>query len=170
MDPAHQHWKKKDPGFQNQVAEEASPRLLLGAQEQQLVLLWNMGLYLPALEKGSRLSKQKAWGKFSSSPTWSTGTTTGLAVKHGTLLASSGKRIQAFKTKKPEESSPRLLLAAHDQQLGEEQDKLPCGSTGNLFWQLSRDRNLHGSYMSNTTSNSLCKPSFRAPWKVSETL
>ena len=91
------------------------------------------------------------------SPTWSKRTTTGLAVKHGTLLAGSEKRIQAFKTKslrkvllvsylehrdnnwsccetwdstcrlwkkdpvfqnkKPEESSPRLLLGAQEQQL-----------------------------------------------------
>ena len=33
----------------------------------------------------------------------------------------------------------------------------------NLFWQLSRDGNLHGSGMSHATTASP-KPSFRAPW------
>ena len=37
----------------------------------------------------------------------------------------------------------------------------------NLFWQLSRDRNVHGSGMSHATTASP-KPSFRAPWRVSD--
>ena len=36
----------------------------------------------------------------------------------------------------------------------------------NLFWQLSRDGNLHGLGMSHTTTASP-KPSFKAPWMVS---
>ena len=37
----------------------------------------------------------------------------------------------------------------------------------NLFWQLSRDGNLHGSGMSHATTASP-KPSFRAPWRVGD--
>ena len=39
----------------------------------------------------------------------------------------------------------------------------------NLFWHLSRHRNLHGSGMSHTTTASP-KPSFRAPWKVGDAM
>ena len=37
----------------------------------------------------------------------------------------------------------------------------------NLFWQLARDGNLHGSGMSHATTTSP-KPSFRAPWSVGD--
>ena len=37
----------------------------------------------------------------------------------------------------------------------------------NLFWQLSRDGDLHGSGMSHATTASP-KPSFRAPWRVGD--
>ena len=37
----------------------------------------------------------------------------------------------------------------------------------NFFWQLSRDRNMHGSGMSHATTASP-KPSFRAPWRLSD--
>ena len=37
----------------------------------------------------------------------------------------------------------------------------------NLLWQLSRDRYLHGSSMSNATTASP-KSSFRAPWRVGD--
>ena len=46
----------------------------------------------------------------------------------------------------PEETSLHSLLGAQDQQLGVEQDHLPCGSTGSS-WQLSGDGNVHGSGM-----------------------
>ena len=39
----------------------------------------------------------------------------------------------------------------------------------NLFWQLSRDRSLHGLVMSHAMTASL-KPSFRAPWRVGDAL
>ena len=52
-----------------------------------------------------------------------------------------------------EQTSLHLLLGAQDQRLGVEQDQLPCGS-GDLFWQLSRDRNLHCSGMSQATTAS----------------
>ena len=38
----------------------------------------------------------------------------------------------------------------------------------NLFWQLSRDGNLHGSGVSHATSSS--KPSFRALWRAGDAL
>ena len=38
-----------------------------------------------------------------------------------------------------------------------------------LFWQLSRDRNLHGLGMSHATTVSP-KPTFRAPWRVGDTV
>ena len=44
-----------------------------------------------------------------------------------------------------------------DQRLGVEQYQLPCGVHRNLFWQLSRDRKLHGSGMSHATTGSLSK-------------
>ena len=43
----------------------------------------------------------------------------------------------------------------------------PLWVHGNLYWQLSRDGNSHGSGMSHATTVSL-KPSFRAPWRVSD--
>ena len=39
----------------------------------------------------------------------------------------------------------------------------------NLFWQLSRDGNLHGLSMSHAMTASP-KPSFRAPWRVGDTV
>ena len=39
----------------------------------------------------------------------------------------------------------------------------------NFFWQLSRDRNLHGSGMSHAATASP-KPSFRVPWRVGDTV
>ena len=39
----------------------------------------------------------------------------------------------------------------------------------NLLWQLSRDRNLHGSGMSQAMTASL-KPSFRTSWRMGDTM
>ena len=43
------------------------------------------------------------------------------------------ERIQAFETKCLKKLLPHLLLGAQDRRQGEEQDQLPCGSTGRHF-------------------------------------
>ena len=45
----------------------------------------------------------------------------------------------------------------------------PLRAHRNLFWKVSRDRNLYGSGMSHTTTTSP-KPSFRASWRVDDTM
>ena len=52
------------------------------------------------------------------------------AVKHGPCLLPLRKSIQAFETKHLRKLFSYLLLGAHDQRLGAEQDQLPCRSTG----------------------------------------
>ena len=47
-----------------------------------------------------------------------------------TLFADSEKRIQAFETKHLRSTSLHLLPEVQDQQLGMEQDQLPCGASG----------------------------------------
>ena len=66
----------------------------------------------------------------------------------------------------PEETSLHSLLGAQDQQLGVEQDHLPCGSSGSS-WQLSGDGNVHGSGMPHATAASP-KPYFRASWRMGD--
>ena len=91
-----------------------------------------------------------------------------------TLLADSEERIQAFKTK----CLRNILCISYS----ETRPTTGCGirSTSlwvhrNLFWQLSRDGNLHGSGMSHATTVSP-KPSFghfggwATPWSAEEML
>ena len=86
-----------------------------------------------------------------------------------TLLDDSTKKDPGFQNWVPEETFPHLLLGAQNQWLDAEQDQLPCGSTGNLFWQMSRDRNLHGLGLSNAMT-AFPKPSFIAPWKMGDAM
>ena len=88
-----------------------------------------------------------------------------LAVKHGPCLLTE-KKIQAFKTE-----CQRKLLHIYYLSIG---PKIGCGARSaplwvqrNLFWQLSRDGNLHGLSMSHAMTASP-KPSFRAPWRVGD--
>ena len=62
-----------------------------------------------------------------------------------------------------------LLFGAQDQRLSAEQDQLPLWVHRNLFWQLARDRNLHGSGMPHAMTASP-KTSFRAPCRVGNTV
>ena len=55
-----------------------------------------------------------------------------------------------------------------DQRLDAEQDQTFLWAHRNLFWQLSRDRSLHGLGMSHAMIASFIKSSFRAPWKVGD--
>ena len=67
-----------------------------------------------------------------------------------------------------EESSPHLLLGAQDQRLhGCGARSTPMWVHRNVFWQLSRGGNLHGSGMSHATTASP-KLSFRAPWRMGD--
>ena len=52
-----------------------------------------------------------------------------MAVKDGPCLLTE-KKDPGLQNQMSEETSLRLLLRAQDQQLGAEQDQLPCGSTG----------------------------------------
>ena len=87
-----------------------------------------------------------------------------MAVKHGTCLLTQKKRI-----KFPKPSAWRNFSASSTQST---RPKTGWGAKStslwvqrNFFWQLSRDRNLHGSGMSHATTVSP-KPLFRAPWRV----
>ena len=60
----------------------------------------------------------------------SLGTSVLYGCKTWTLLAYSEKKDPGLQNQVPEDTSSHLLLGAQDQQLGVEQDELPCGSTG----------------------------------------
>ena len=76
-----------------------------------------------------------------------------------TLFADYEERMQAFKTK----CLRKLFRISYLRALS-----TPLWIHRNVFWQLSRNGHLHGSSMSHATTASP-KPSFRAPWKVSDT-
>ena len=81
-----------------------------------------------------------------------------------TLHAGSEKRIQVFETK----CLRKLLRICYLEH--KTNDWVRSKSTSfnrNLFWQLSRDGNLHDSGMSHAMT-ALPKPSFRAPWRVGD--
>ena len=84
------------------------------------------GPCLLTLEKGSRLLKPSARGKFSTFPSRSIRPMTGCGAWSTSLWVHR-----------------------------------------NLFWQLLRDRNLHGLGMSHAMT-AFPKPSFRAPWRVND--
>ena len=90
-----------------------------------------------------------------------------MVVKHRPYLLTLKKRIQAFKTKMPEETSLHLLLGSQDQRLSAEQDQLPYGSSGTSSGNCQRDGHLHGAGMSHPIIASP-KPSFRAAWRVGD--
>ena len=87
-----------------------------------------------------------------------------------TLLADSEERIQAFETQSLR-TLFRIFFSEHKtKKLGAEQDR-------NLFWQLSRDGNLHGSDMSHATTASpktilqgTLYVGWATPWSVEEML
>ena len=90
-----------------------------------------------------------------------------LAVKHGPFLLTD-KRIQAFETKRLRELLPISYLSTRP--------TTGCGARStslwvhrNLVWQRSRDGNLHGLGVSHAMTASL-KPSFRAPWRVGDSV
>ena len=77
-----------------------------------------------------------------------------------TLLADYKKRIQAFWNQVPEETSPHLF-GSQDQQLGVEQDQLPCGSKEPLlatvkrwkltwFWHATHHNSLSKTFLQGT--------------------
>ena len=78
-----------------------------------------------------------------------------------------GLKDQGSQNQVPEETSPHLPLGAQDQLQGCEAGSTSLWVQRNLFWQLSREGNMHGSGMSHasTASPSL---SFRAPWRVDD--
>ena len=91
-----------------------------------------------------------------------------VAVKHGPYLLSLKRKIQAFETK-----CRRKLLLSPTWSTG---PRTGCGARStslwvhrNLFWQLPRDGNLHGSGMSHDTTASP-KPFFRAHWRVGDAM
>ena len=90
-----------------------------------------------------------------------------MVVKHRPCLLTLKKRIQAFKTKMPEETPLHLLLGSQDQRLSAEQDQLPYGSSGTSSGNCQRDGHLHGAGMSHPIIASP-KPSFRAAWRVGD--
>ena len=67
----------------------------------------------------------------------SLGTSVLYGCKTWTLLAYSEKKDPGLQNQVPEDTSSHLLLGAQDQQLGAEQDQLPCGSTGTKRWKLA---------------------------------
>ena len=64
-----------------------------------------------------------------------------------------------------EETSPHLLLGVQDQWLGAKQDQLPCGSTGTCS---SNCQEMETCISHATTA--FPKQSFRAPWRVGDTV
>ena len=95
-----------------------------------------------------------------------------LIILHGcetwTLLAYSEKRIQAFKTK----CLRKLLCLSCLEHKTNDWVRSTINSVWvhrNLFWQLPRDGNLHGSGMSHTTTASP-KSSFGTPWRVDDAM
>ena len=89
-------------------------------------------------------------------------------VKHGPCLLIRKKKIQAFETMCMGNFSVSPTWSTRPTTW--------CGARStflwvhrNLFWQLSRDRNLHGSGMSHATKASP-KLSLRAPWRVGNTV
>ena len=87
------------------------------------------------------------------------------AVKHGPCsLTEKKKGIQAFETK----YMGKLLGISYLEHRTNDWVQRRTASLWvhrNLFWQLSRDGNLHGSGMSHTMTDSP-EPSFREPWRV----
>ena len=89
-----------------------------------------------------------------------------MAVKHGPCLLTKKKKDPGFRNKMHEETSQHLLLGAQHHRW--DGARLPfLWVHRSLFWQLSRDGNLHGSGMSHTTTASP-KTSARAPWGVGD--
>ena len=90
-----------------------------------------------------------------------------LSFETGTLLVDSEKRIQAFETKCLRKLLPSSYLEhrTNDWMLSK---IIFLWAHRNLFWQLSRGRNLHGSGMlwARTASPKL---SFKAPLRVGTT-
>ena len=71
-----------------------------------------------------------------------------------TLLADSEKKDPGFQNHVQEETSPYLLLGAQDSVTGCSARSTSLWVHRHLFWQLSRDGNLHGSGMSHATTAS----------------
>ena len=86
-----------------------------------------------------------------------------MAVKYGCCLLTEKKRIQVFKTK-CRRKLLRISYMEHKTNDWVWSKITPLWVHRNLFWQLSRDRNLHGLSMSHATTASP-KPSLRAPLK-----
>ena len=86
-----------------------------------------------------------------------------MAVKHGPCFLTEKKRIQAFET----ECLRKLLCISYLEHKTNNWLRSKINfllGPRNLFWPLSRDRNLHGLGMLHAT-RSLLKPSFKAPWR-----
>ena len=91
-----------------------------------------------------------------------------MVVKYGPCLLTLKKKIQVFKTK----CIRKLLHISYLEHKTSNWVQSKITSVWvhrNLFWQLSRDRNLHGSGKSHAMTASL-KPSFREPWRVGNTV
>ena len=83
-----------------------------------------------------------------------------------TRPADPEKRIQAFEIK----CMRKLLHIPYFEHMTNDwvQSKVtPLRVQRDLFWQLSRDENLHGSGMSHAVT-ACPKPSFRAPWRMGD--
>ena len=79
-----------------------------------------------------------------------------------TLLADSEKKDPGLRNHAPEKTSLHLLFEHKTNDWMQSELNFIVGPR-DLFWQLSRDGNLHGSGMSHATTPSP-KSSFRAPW------
>ena len=69
----------------------------------------------------------------------------------------------------PEETSLHLLIGAQDPTTGCGARSTSLWANRNLFWQLSRDGNLHSLGMSHAITASP-KPSFKTPWRLGDGL
>ena len=89
------------------------------------------------------------------------------AVKRGPCLLTLKKNDLGFRNQVHEETS-FLLLGAQDQRLGAEQDQLPCGSTGTSTGNCQETETCM-VWVCHTPPASP-KLSFRAPWRVGNTV
>ena len=86
--------------------------------------------------------------------------------KPWTLFADCDTKIQVFETKCMKNFSASSTWSTRS-TTGCTARSTSLWAYKNLFWQLLRDGNLHGSGMSHATTASP-KPSFRAPWRVGD--
>ena len=90
-----------------------------------------------------------------------------MTVKHGPCLLTPKKKDPGLRNQVYEQNFSVSLTWSTIQTIRCEARSTSLWVHRNLFWQLSRDGNLHGSGMSHATTTSP-KPSFRAPWSVGD--